>query len=153
MDTPTDTASNETCVVGCKLPHGLNLDLEIRPGDKKKKVAPVTQRIKLNGANSSHIIGGYGLTQAVPKALFLAWLTKNSALPFVRNGSVFMETSETRARDAARERRGEKTGMEPIDPLDRKNGKTAGLNLDDDALKALHQARAANPDRNRQVVE
>src|SRR5262245_15898253 len=110
----------ETCVVGCKLPHGLNLDLILKKGADGQP--DETQRILLKGKNASHIVGGYGLTQNVPKEAFEQWLKDNARRKFVRNGSVFMEVSEQRARSAAKERRGEKTGLEAIDPLAKKNG-------------------------------
>jgi len=142
----------ETCVVGCKLPHGLNLDLVVAADSDGK--ATRTQRILLKGKNASHIIGGYGLTQNVPKEPFERWLKENSQRPFVRNGSVFMESNNERARKAASERRTEKTGLEAIDPLDDKA--RAVEPEGDDAQKAkrkLLQQRAENPDRNRQIVE
>ncbi len=140
----------ETCVVGCKLPHGLNLDLVLKADADGKAVE--TQRILLKGKNSSHIIGGYGLTQGVPKEAFERWLAENQKRAFVRNGSVFMESNKERARKAADERRDERTGLEAIDPL-----KAVGVEPEgDDEKKArakLRQQQAENPDRNRQIVE
>lgn len=128
----------ETCIVGCKLPHGLKINL---PGVDK----PVT----LKGRNSSRIIGGYGLTPGVPKEAFTEWLVSHSWAEYVKNGSVFMEDNEKRARDKAKEMRTERTGMEPIDPL---KGRP-GLVVEDVDKKKLAEARAANPDRNRSIDE
>lgn len=141
----------ETCVVGCKLPHGLNLDLVLaKDADGKPTKA---QRILLKGKNSAHIVGGYGLTHNVPKEPFERWLVENSARPFVKNGSVFMQDSEKNAKAAARERRAERTGFESIDPTSKTDPRVRGLEHDKDSLKVLGEQRAKNPDRNRQIVE
>lgn len=97
--------STETVTVGCKLPHGLVLELD-------------KQSVVLNGANSSTIIGGYGLTEGVDKAFFDAWMEKNEHLPFVRNQTVFAQAKTEDARASALEKAGEKTGFEGMSDAD-----------------------------------
>lgn len=141
----------ETCVVGCKLPHGLNVDLLVKKGDRKRGIPDETQRIPLKGANSARVLGGFGITAGVPKAAFEAWLLSKSRMAFVRNGSVFMVKDEASARDAARERKNERTGFEGIDPLKA----TVAPEGDDDAKarRKLREQQAQNPDRNRSIDE
>lgn len=124
----------ETCIVGCKLPHGLQIEL---PGQPKP--------IKLNGNNSARIIGGYGITPGIPKEAMEKWIADHKDLAYVRNGSVFVERSEKDARAYARERVAERTGFEAMDP--------AARQLSPEDAKVLAKQRAENPDRNRQVDE
>lgn len=97
--------SNQAVTVGCKLPHGLVLEVG-------------STSVTLNGANSSNIIGGYGLTEGVDKAFFDAWMEKNEHLPFVRNQLVFAQASADDAKASALEKAGEKTGFEGMSDAD-----------------------------------
>lgn len=130
-----------TCIVGCKLPHGLNIDLDV--GGRK---VPFT----LKGRNASRIIGGYGLTTGVPKDAFVAWLESHKEFPYVRNQYLFVHNDMAGARAHARDNEKLRTGMEPIDPLDVKR---VGHALSPEDVKKLAQQRAENPDRNRQIIE
>lgn len=91
-----------TVTVGCKLPHGLHLDL----GDK---------RVTVNGANSSLIEGGHGLTQNVDKEFFEAWMAVYKDHPAVKAGHIFAHDKESNTRAQAKERAKEKTGFEGLD--------------------------------------
>lgn len=134
---PSQKTSTTTVVMGCKLPHGYILELG-------------TRSFRLNGNNSARIVGGYGLTEGVPKDFAEAWLTKNADLAPVKNGLVFIQSSMKEARAEAADRRTLKTGLEPVDPM----AKTPdGAPLDKAAELALRKQRAENPDRNRQIVE
>ena len=126
----------ETCIVGCKLPHGLNINL-----------AGVSEPVVLKGANASRILGGHGMTSGVPKEAFAKWLADHQWLPAVRNGSVFTVDNDKSARSVAKERRNERTGFEAVDPAKAPNGLTP------ENAKTLAQQRAENPDRNRQIDE
>lgn len=128
----------DTVTVGCKLPHGLKIDL-----------AGVPKPVTLAGGNSARIIGGYGMTPGVPKEAFVKWLADHSTTPYVINGAVFMVDSGDKksAIAQAKEKRDERTGFEPIDPA-----KSPGGLAPEDA-KVLAKQRAENPDRNRQVDE
>lgn len=139
----------ETCVVGCKLPHGLDVDLDVKKDERGIMID--SKRLKLKGANAQRIMGGYGITRGVPKASFVEWLKDHARAPYVINGSVFMVADDASARDRAKEG-GDSTGFEQIDPL-AKSSKTAGLDIDDESKKALAQARQDNPLRSRQVDE
>lgn len=139
----------ETIVVGCKLPHGLRVDLVLSDAGN-------IQQFKLNGANASRIVGGYGLTTGVPREPFERWIKDHAQLPYVRNGSIFIEGNQKRAEDVAKERRSDvKTGLEAIDPLAKKDVRNRHLveHVDGPAERAYREQVAKNPDRNRQQVE
>lgn len=137
--------SPTTCVVGCKLPHGIICTLYDETGTKKLW----EQRIK--GKNESRIVGGYGLTDGVNAEAFTEWLRRNEDHLAVKNGSIFMHSSVRGAEGRAKEGRAIKTGLEPIDPL--ADGKRFGLTIDKDAEAAYRKQMAENPVRDRQIQE
>lgn len=92
----------EQVTVGCKLPHGLIIGI----GDKQ---------VALNGANSSEIIGGYGLTK-VDKDLATAWFDAYKDYDPVKAGLIFVQGKEADAKAQAKEQAGVKTGTEKLDP-------------------------------------
>lgn len=130
-----------TCIVGCKLPHGLNVQL---------KVSGSLVPFALKGRNAARIIGGYGLTQGVPRDAMADWLDEHKDMPAVRNKFIFMHSDMASARAHARENEKHTTGLEPIDPMD---SKRVGHSISPEDAKKLTQQRAENPDRNRQIVE
>jgi len=137
----------ETVVVGCKLPHGLQIDLPI---------SGAIERIHLRGNNDARIIGGYGLTPNVPADAFKQWLLNHKDFKYVRKGMVFIESDMARARSRAKEMRNEaKTGMEPLNPFAASHKLSHGLDAADQAKsrREYDAQRANNPDRNRQIVE
>lgn len=91
-----------TVKVGCKLPHGLHLDLN-------------GKRVTLAGRNATQLINGHGIT-TVEKDFFEAWMATNKHHPAVRNGHIFAYEKEADTVAAARERKHEKTGTEGLDP-------------------------------------
>lgn len=93
----------DTVIVGCKLPHGLEVQIS-------------GKTVVLNGANSTAIVGGYGLTRDVDKAGFDAWLLAYADLPYVKNELVFAQATEKSAVSQATEQEAEKTGLEGLDP-------------------------------------
>lgn len=137
-------ASADTYIVGCKLPHGLHLEL-FAPDGK------VIEAHKINGNNSRRIIGGYGLTDGIPRGFMDEWLERNANHPAVLNQSIFIHTNAKSAESAAKERRKERTGLEALDPIG--EAKKRGLVLDSDAERDYRKQQAENPDRNRQIQE
>lgn len=131
----TATRSTVTVYIGCKLSQGLVMELA-EPGfvlDKDGKPvitrqpAPVGERVILKGSNSlrtdrraaqgTHL---YAITP-VPRDFWNAWYAKYKDAEFVRKGFVFLASDaaqpDTALRDAqaaAKERIGERTGMEAI---------------------------------------
>lgn len=136
-------ASPTTCVVGCKLPHGLKLELRNESG--------VVQAHTLKGANDTRIVGGYGLTDGIPTSFMTTWLERNAKHPAVVNGAIFMHDSVRGAESCAREFRELRTGIEAIDPI--ADARAKGLEIDKDAAAKYRKQQAENPHRNRQRVE
>lgn len=101
-----------TVTVGCKLPHGLVLQLQ---GNK--------QRVTLRGANSNTVVGvdgkvvrgSCGYTQ-VDSDFATAWLKAYAQTTMVSKGLIFIEKSQKDAAAHAAELEPEKTGFEPVDP-------------------------------------
>lgn len=96
--------SARTVTVGCKLPHGLHLDL------------PGMGRVTLKGLNSSAIINGHGLTHNVDGEFFDAWMQIYKDHPAVVGGFIFAHVKDADVTAEAKDRAGEKTGLEPLDP-------------------------------------
>lgn len=92
-----------TVTVACKLPHGLHLD-------------HAGKRVTVNGANTSNVIGGHGLTEGIDKEFFDEWLKANADHPAVKNKLIFAHDKARNAAAQAREQASNKTGVEPIDP-------------------------------------
>lgn len=92
-----------TVTVGCKLPHGLHMDLN-------------GKRVTLKGANSSAIAGGHGITENVDESFFTEWMSRNKELAFVKSGHIFSDVKVANVQAQANERKDEKTGFEGMDP-------------------------------------
>lgn len=141
--------SASTCIVACKLPHGLVMTILANDGAK------ITYELK--GTNANRIVGvngcgvGFGLTDNIPTEFMTEWLKRNAKHPAVLNGSVFMHTSEKGAVAAAKERAKVMTGLEPIDPI--LAARANGLTIDKEAETAYRRQMAENPARGRQIVE
>jgi hypothetical protein len=137
-------AAPTTCIVGCKLPHGLTL--ELRTDDGK-----VVGKHTLKGNNAARIVGGYGLTENIPIDFMNEWLKRNAEHAAVKSHAVFIHTNLRGAEARAKEGRELKTGLEPIDPL--LDARAKGLTVDKEAEANYRRQRAENPVRNRQQVE
>lgn len=137
-------ASDKTVTVGCKLPHGLILELKNNDGD------PV--RYTLKGANSSRIVGGHGLTEGIDAEFMSQWFKRHARHPAVVNNMIFLHSNPKAAASIAKERRDLVTGFEAIDPLKKGMMEDEKGEVDKGALKKYEQQKAENPDRNRQQV-
>ena len=91
----------ETVTVGCKYPTGVLL-----------QVGDVTHVI--NGANSSEIFGGHGITEDVPKPLWDAWLAANKNHDLVVKGFIFAHSQRKDVKAEAKEKAKEKTKAEAV---------------------------------------
>ncbi|MEK7888231.1 hypothetical protein AAB992_14020 [Burkholderia contaminans] len=100
--------SDDMVTVACKLPQGLHLDI-VKHGE-------VRRRVTLNGANSSHAVAGFGITERVPKAFFEQWLAEHQELPAIRNELIFALPRRADVEAMAAERVDMKSGLEPLDP-------------------------------------
>jgi hypothetical protein len=91
-----------TVTVGCKLPHGLHLDI-------------AGTRVTLAGRNAATLIGGHGLTE-VDKEFFENWKALNPQHPALVNGFIFAHDKRANAEAEAKEKQNEKTGTEGLNP-------------------------------------
>jgi len=98
----SETRSSNPVTIGCKLPNGLVLKI----GETK---------LILKGANSSRVVGGYGLT-SVPSDLWEAWSKAYAESPFIKKNLVFAQTTVAKAESQATEQSEVKSGLEPLDP-------------------------------------
>jgi hypothetical protein len=116
---PQGPKAGATVIVGCKIPSGLIIDARASDGE--------VIRMRLNGSAvpvlatldrkmpSHQIEGGFGLT-TVNKDAFMAWWKDHQDYEPVKRGFVFVAERSDSARSIAQERRGEKTGFEPLNP-------------------------------------
>lgn len=93
--------AGKTYVIGCKLPNGI----VIRGAGKQ---------FLLNGAATSNVIGGYGITENVPADIWEDYAKAHAKSPAIVNELIFAQKDAKSARDAANERKGQKTGFEQI---------------------------------------
>lgn len=93
-----------TVTVGCKLPSGLHLDI------------PGKGRVTLNGANSSNVIGGHGITENVDAEFLAAWMKMYADHPAVKAGLIFAHEKASSTTAEARDKTKNKSGFEGIDP-------------------------------------
>lgn len=95
-------ATGKTVVVGCKLPHGLHLEHK-------------GTRVTLNGTHSSRVLNGHGITH-VDAELFEKWLAEHNDYAPVKAGLIFAHEKEDNTRAEAKEKKNNKSGLEPLDP-------------------------------------
>lgn len=110
--------TTETVTVACKLPHGIHMDL--RNPDNTLRA-----RVTLNGAskgaaNQRFGEAGFGLTFNVPKDHFEQWLKDHENHPAVKNELIFAHREQASVEAKARENENKKSGLEPVDPNDKK---------------------------------
>jgi hypothetical protein len=116
-----DTKGSTTVTVGCKLPHGLTIALDepqtkMVEGKETTVYVPNGRTIELRGANSSAVVGGYGITENVDGEAFRKWLAEHRDFPAVVNGLVFVVERSADAPQEAQQRRDVKTGVEGLNP-------------------------------------
>ena len=108
--------SRNTISVGCKLPHGMHLDI-------RKDGQPI-HRFTLKGINSLTagaimrvaVREGFAINENVPKEFFEEWMRLNKNHPAVKNNLIFAHTQTVSVRDMGEELKEELHGFEPIDP-------------------------------------
>ena len=87
-------------VIGCKLPHGIRLNIE-------------GTEVHLKGANSSLIFGGYGMTE-VDSDLADKLFDQYADAEYIKREMIFKQANAKSAQSAAEERKDEKTGLEGL---------------------------------------
>jgi hypothetical protein len=95
-------AENKQVYVGCKLPNGL--------------IAQVgNTKVLFKGANSSRVVGGYGLTP-VDKDFSDAWFKQHKNFHPVKAELIFVQGDVVSAEAQADEQSEVKSGLEGVDP-------------------------------------
>ena len=93
--------SGKTVVIGCKIPNGV-------------KIRGAGKEFTLRGANQANVIGGYGITEDVPVEIWEDYAKAHAKSPAIVNELIFAQKDARSARDAANERKAQKTGFEKI---------------------------------------
>ena len=105
--------------VESKLPWGLDIFLDQDGVDEQSgkpiKIPRPDTRVRLNGANSGRIVGGYGMTQ-VDAEFWAEWMKTHKDFPPVKSGAVKAQPTRERAMAQAMDEKDLKTKLEPIDP-------------------------------------
>jgi hypothetical protein len=123
------TPSGEMIIIGCKLAHGLRLELiEVDRDNRGSRPRAVGKPYFLRGANALHTTGQPSklhlpfATTSVPKDFWLKWKEANRDLEFMKNGQIFevsasgsLSEREASVAAAAKERAKTPTGFEPLD--------------------------------------
>jgi|HubBroStandDraft_1064217.scaffolds.fasta_scaffold66269_2 hypothetical protein len=109
--------AKEQVMVGCKLPHGLTIQLNRKTVNDEGKTIwqPFGKKVTLAGRNASQIVGGFGMT-SVDADFWDAWVEQNPTFRALENGLLFAEPRRDRAMDRAIDQKEAKSGSEPIDP-------------------------------------
>ena len=150
VESQTVGPSVRTVTVACKIPTGLRMQLETPtkriisgrdgdelvtfniPGGKVYHVhGPEMPRgITLpEGVVPPLIVGGYALTPGIPADFWNRWVEQKKLADFfvppdgAEHGMIFAYATVESARDAAKEQKGLKSGLEPISMDRDKNGK------------------------------
>lgn len=74
------------------------------------------ERAKMGDFPRHQVAGGFSITTGIPRDFWDEWLSQNEKSDMVRNGLIFAYDTEMKTRDAAVEREGLRSGLEPLDP-------------------------------------
>lgn len=130
-----DSPSNASVSVASKLPMDLTLklftfvtknELVMGGGTREVKVAEATRGAKQfivqgnswaqNKGAHQQIVGGYAITHGIPAAFWEQWLDQNKDSDIVVNGMLFAHQEAASTTAEAKEKEGEKSGLERLDP-------------------------------------
>lgn len=97
----------KTVAIGCRLPHGIILEHPNKPGVK----------VAVKGLNRAAILGApHAVTEEVDADFWDAWKAANPEFPALKSGALFVAGSAAHVAAIAKELKGEKTGLEALDP-------------------------------------
>lgn len=130
----------DTVTIACKMPNGLTLRVYEEFMDREQMQSGQTREIKRFEPTGEVVIikgnaldiaklqnqelpdyqisNGYALTTGVSKRFWEIWIKQHYDSPMLRNGLLFAQPTENRARDDAKGRGVVRSGLEPIDPDD-----------------------------------
>lgn len=108
----------EKVIVGCKLPHGIYLDLHdsgnnLTAREKLPGIASFTLPNSDRKFKNPDLTNGATLTP-IDKDHWLAWLKIHHDHPAVKNGAIFVANKPEEAARAATERNGQDFGFEKL---------------------------------------
>lgn len=112
--------TSDTILLGCKLPHGMYLDLYDDAKNLKHRVKlPGIMGFKIPNEDRKFVNPetsfGHTITP-VSRAHYEAWIAKNGNHPAVVNGFIYVAKNESDAKAIAKEREKEETGFEQLNP-------------------------------------
>lgn len=132
--------SRNTVWVQNKLPWGVDLFLDQEGTDEQTgkpiRVPRLDTRVRLNGANSAKIIGGYGMTE-IDADFWNEWVKTHRNFEPLRSGAIKAQPTRERAFAQAVDEKELKTKLEPIDPDKPGEGLTRVSDRDVTAAQAL----------------
>lgn len=110
--------SRNTVWVECSLPNGITLHRSREgkgPQGETIKVPIPETAVKLNGANSARVIGGYGLTE-VDRDFWEEWIAEHKDFAPVVSRAIKAQPTRDRAMSQAMDEKGMPMGFERINP-------------------------------------
>lgn len=122
-----------TVTVACKIPQGMLIQLHekqefdevVQGGNRKNtRFVPTGEPIHIKGPAHPQnegprvrIVGGYALTERVPKDIWDRWVDQSGKhLPAMKNRLLYAYDTTAKTADAAREAKKQTTGLERLDP-------------------------------------
>lgn len=127
--------------VACKHPNGLKLDLHDRDGKITDTVTLKGGRLQVddNGVpiEIRAVVGGYGFTE-VSDSFWEAWIADYKDFAPVKSGTIFATKTLKDARAEAAVREGIATGLEAVDP-DEKRPDNVEAATEDDGKTPRHR--------------
>ena len=103
-----------TVTVSLKWPNGIILQVS----DKQQKIKGWNDEDKVIITSLEKV----GVTEEVDAGLWKAWLEQHKNHPLVVNGLIFAAETANKAKAESKERKGVKSGAEPIDPNRKQDG-------------------------------
>lgn len=105
--------AKETVLIGCRLPHGLTLEVR-EPMSPEGQPGEIITSAKINGMNSSKIIGATYVTTSINAELWETWKKERPNYPALKNGAIFEANTEDQAAYKGKQLAKERTGFEAI---------------------------------------
>lgn len=106
---------SETVIIGCRLPHGLKLTLR-EPMSPEGQPGAIISTVRINGVNSSKIIGATHAITHVDAEFWATWKKTFSKFKALKNGAIFEAKTVDQADYKIKElvKAKSKTGFEPM---------------------------------------
>lgn len=116
---------NDTVCICCNLAHSVKFD--IPEGNGRKHTVTINgNSVNLRGQDRGVLpVGAYGITANVPESDWEYIKSAHRDFPAIKKGLIFA-TKPSRARAEAKERKGLRHGLEPVDPQKARNSAPYG---------------------------